>query len=82
MAGSGRSCSRPAAATCRTTCCARSTPTGPHICRGFDNTGCEVNAPGGMTIYREPREFLEYLKARRPRIYRTIAKKYLPPALR
>jgi Fe-S-cluster containining protein len=54
----------------------------PHICRGFDNTGCEVNAPGGMTVFREPREFLEYLKARRPRVYRTVAKKYLPPALR
>lgn len=54
----------------------------PHICRGFDNTGCEVNAPGGLTVYREPREFLAYLEARRPRVYRTIAKKYLPATLR
>ena len=54
----------------------------PHICRGFDATGCEVNAPGGMTVYREPREFLEYLKAKRPKVYRTIAKKYLPPGFR
>lgn len=54
----------------------------PHICRAFDNTGCEVNAPGGMTVYREPREFLAYLKAKRPKVYRTVAKKYLPPDLR
>ena len=53
----------------------------PHICRGFDNTGCEVNAPGGMTIFREPGEFLEYLKDKRPRVYEAVAKKYLPPAL-
>jgi Fe-S-cluster containining protein len=54
----------------------------PHICRAFDNTGCEVNAPGGMTIFRRPSEFLDYLKAKRPKVYRTIAKKYVPPALR
>jgi hypothetical protein len=54
----------------------------PHICRAFDNTGCEVNAPGGMTIFRQPGEFLDYLKAKRPKVYRTIAQKYVPPALR
>jgi Fe-S-cluster containining protein len=54
----------------------------PHICRGFDNTGCEVNAPGGLTVFNEPRAFLDYLKAKRPRVYRTVAKKYLPEALR
>jgi Fe-S-cluster containining protein len=53
----------------------------PHICRAFDNTGCEVNAPGGMTIYRQPAEFLEYLKDKRPKVYDAVAKKYLPPAL-
>jgi hypothetical protein len=53
----------------------------PHICRAFDNTGCEVNAPGGMTIYRQPAEFLGYLKDKRPRVYEAVAKKYLPPAL-
>ena len=53
----------------------------PHICRAFDNTGCEVNSPGGMTIYRQPGEFLEYLKDKRPRVYEAVAKKYLPPAL-
>ena len=54
----------------------------PHICRAFDNTGCEVNAPGGMTVYREPGEFLEYLKAKRPKVYQAVAKKYLPATLR
>jgi Fe-S-cluster containining protein len=54
----------------------------PHICRAFDNTGCEVNAPGGMTVYREPREFLDYLKARRPKVYEAVAKKYVPDALK
>ena len=39
----------------------------PHICRGFDNTGCEVNAPGGSDgLQRRPRAFLDYLKAKRP----------------
>lgn len=53
----------------------------PHICRAFDNTGCEVNAPGGMTVYRQPAEFLGYLKEKRPKVYEAVAKKYLPPAL-
>jgi Fe-S-cluster containining protein len=53
----------------------------PHICRAFDNTGCEVNSPGGMTVYRQPTEFLEYLKEKRPKVYEGVAKKYLPPAL-
>jgi len=53
----------------------------PHICRAFDNTGCEINAPGGMTIYRQPAEFLGYLKEKRPKVYEAVAKKYLPPAL-
>lgn len=53
----------------------------PHICRAFDNTGCEINAPGGMTVYRQPAEFLGYLKEKRPKVYEAVAKKYLPPAL-
>jgi hypothetical protein len=34
-----------------------------------------------MTIYRQPGEFLEYLKDKRPKVYEAVAKKYLPPAL-
>jgi Fe-S-cluster containining protein len=55
----------------------------PHLCRSFDNTSCEVNSPDGEALsFREPREFLDWLRARRPRVYRQIAKKYLPPELR
>jgi Fe-S-cluster containining protein len=53
----------------------------PHICRAFDNTGCEVNAPGGVVTFHEPTAFLAYLQAKRPRVYRAVARKYLPPAL-
>jgi len=54
----------------------------PHVCRAFDNTSCEVNSDQGEArAFREPREFLEWLQARRPRVYRTIAKKYVPKAL-
>jgi putative zinc- or iron-chelating protein len=53
----------------------------PHICRAFDNTGCEVNAPGGMQVFRHPAEFLSYLERKRPKLYRTVSRKYVPPAL-
>jgi hypothetical protein len=53
----------------------------PHICRAFDNTGCEVNAPGGTMNFTEPGPFLAYLQAKRPRVYRAVARKYLPSAL-
>ena len=39
----------------------------PHICRGFDNLGCEVNAPSPRALtFREPSEFLAWLEAKRP----------------
>jgi hypothetical protein len=51
----------------------------PHICRTFDNQGCEVNAPGGgLVTFREPRQFLEYLSRVRPKVYRTIRKTHVP----
>jgi hypothetical protein len=53
----------------------------PHICRAFDNLGCEVNAPGKVLTFRHPAEVLEYLKTKRPKVYRTVAKKYLPEGL-
>jgi Fe-S-cluster containining protein len=51
----------------------------PHICRAFDNVTCEVNSDQGTaTSYRDPRAFLEWLKAHHPRVFKTIEKKYLP----
>jgi Fe-S-cluster containining protein len=53
----------------------------PHVCRSFDNKTCEVNSDQGEAhTFREPRDFLEWLKTNKPRVYRTIAKKYVPKA--
>lgn len=49
----------------------------PHICRGFDNETCEVNSPGGRT-FSAPGEFLEYLKAARPRVHGALERSFLP----
>jgi Fe-S-cluster containining protein len=49
----------------------------PHVCRGFDNRTCEVNAPGGRS-FSAPEEFLEYLKAARPRLHGALARRFLP----
>ena len=53
----------------------------PMVCREFDNTTCEVNAPGGGQVFSEPAQFLDWLRARRPRLYAKLARKYVPPAL-
>jgi uncharacterized protein len=54
--------------------------TRPHICRDYDDQSCEVNAPQvGLIEFREPQPFLEYLRAKRPRIYKAVAAKYVPP---
>ena len=55
----------------------------PHICRTFDNRTCEVNDPAHESLtFREPAEFLEWLRASRPRIYARIEKGFVPRALR
>ncbi len=53
----------------------------PHICRGFDNTSCEVNdhAHDSLT-FNEPAEFLAWLRENRPKVYAKVAKRFLPPA--
>jgi Fe-S-cluster containining protein len=53
----------------------------PVVCREFDNTGCEVNAPGSGRTFTEPAQFLDWLRGSRPGLYRRLARKYLPPAL-
>jgi len=54
-------------------------PRRPHICRAFDNTGCEVNLPQGGRSFQGPEEFLAYLQAERPRLYARLAG-FVPPA--
>jgi hypothetical protein len=51
----------------------------PHVCRSYDDQSCEVNAPQpGLVEFKEPGEFLTYLSLKRPKVYRAIAKKYVP----
>jgi hypothetical protein len=55
----------------------------PPICRGFDNRTCEVNDPADSTLtFREPVEFLSWLRKRRPRVYARIDGRFIPEALR
>ena len=55
----------------------------PHICRGFDNRSCEVNQPAaGAISFREPRAFLDWLRAERPRVYARIEAGHVPGFLR
>jgi len=55
----------------------------PHICRDYDDQGCEVNAPQkGLIEFSHPAAFLEYLSRKKPKVYRAIEKKYVPESLR
>jgi len=52
----------------------------PHICRAYDDQVCEVNAPqAGLVEFKEPKHFLEYLSVKRPKVYKAIAGKFVPP---
>jgi Fe-S-cluster containining protein len=54
----------------------------PHICRAFDNTSCDVNSTEGEAItFRDPAHFLDWLKTKRPRVFRQLEKRYVPAAL-
>jgi Fe-S-cluster containining protein len=51
----------------------------PHICRAFDNDGCEVNAPDNRDhVFHTAAQFLEFLRAWRPRVYLAVRKRYVP----
>jgi len=55
----------------------------PHICRAFDNETCEVNDREHESLtFREPAEFLAWLKAHKPRLFAKIEKRFIPRALR
>lgn len=51
----------------------------PVVCRAFDNTSCEVNAPGRGHTYTEPGQFLDWLRESRPGLYKRVAARYVPP---
>ena len=53
----------------------------PVVCRDFDNRTCEVNAPGGSQVFTEPAQFLDWLRAKQPRLHQKIARKYVPAGL-
>ena len=53
----------------------------PLVCRDFDNTSCEVNAPGRGHTYTEPAQFLDWLRTSKPGLYQRVARKYMPPQL-
>jgi uncharacterized protein len=55
----------------------------PQICRGFDNSTCEINQPNaGAISFRDPRHFLQWLAVKKPKVYARIDGKYVPPSLR
>jgi Fe-S-cluster containining protein len=55
----------------------------PHICRAFDNTTCEVNSPDGKVLsFTTPEQFLAWLERTRPRVFRSIVKRYVPERLK
>jgi Fe-S-cluster containining protein len=55
----------------------------PHICRSFDNRTCEVNDPVHDSLtFRDPREFLAWLREKKPRVYAKVETGFAPPALR
>ena len=55
----------------------------PHICRGFHNDTCEVNDHEHTALtFRQPAEFLDWLRENKKKIYKKIEKRFLPPELR
>ncbi len=55
----------------------------PHICRGFDSETCEVNDHEHEALtFRQPGEFLDWLRANRNKIYKKVEKRFLPLELR
>jgi len=55
----------------------------PHICRGFDNESCDVNAPSDRALtFRAPQEFLAWLEKRRPRLHAKLQAGFVPERYR
>jgi uncharacterized protein len=53
--------------------------TRPHICREFSEQDCEVNTGDDGHTFHTAAEFMEYLKATRPRIHGFLQKNFAPP---
>lgn len=54
-------------------------PHRPHICRSYSDEACEVNAPQeGLIDFKEAAEFLDYLRLKKPKVYKSIEAKYIP----
>ena len=52
----------------------------PSLCRDFDNKTCEVNDhEHEALVFRDPVSFLEWLRDNRPKMFKKVEKKYLPP---
>ena len=55
----------------------------PHICRGFDSETCEVNDHEHEALtFRQPAEFLDWLRENRKKVYKKVEERFLPPELR
>ena len=52
----------------------------PEICREFDNTTCEVNAPEGGRSFEDPADFLDWLRSARPGLFRRLSARRVPPS--
>jgi Fe-S-cluster containining protein len=57
-------------------------PDRPIICRDFDDTTCEVNAPEGGLSFATPEAFLGWLRETRPGLFRRLSGGYVPADLR
>jgi hypothetical protein len=51
----------------------------PEVCRAFDNRTCEVNDPEGGLSINTPQELMDYLRVRRPRLYKRLEERFVPP---
>jgi len=52
----------------------------PQICRSFDNTTCEINDPEGALSINTPEQLMDYLRERRPRLFKKVEARFVPPA--
>lgn len=51
----------------------------PHICRAFDEKDCEVNVAEEGLLFSKPGEYLEFLRERKPALYRKLEGRFIPP---